>query len=140
MDISVVIPTYNRREVVRGSLETLFRQSLPPSQFEIIVVVDGSTDGTADSLRSLNPPCRFRLIEQENRGPAGARNTGFRSAESELVLFLDDDMRCDPALLTAHIAAHRGPDPTVAFGAIFLSPDSPQSLATECFQREIGAF
>jgi GT2 family glycosyltransferase len=140
MDISVVIPTYNRREIVRRSLETLFTQTLSPSRFEIIVVVDGSTDGTADSLRGLHPACRFRTIEQENRGPSGARNTGFRAAVADLVLFLDDDMRCDSALLAAHVAAHSESGPAVVFGAIFLSPDSPRSLATECFQREIGAF
>jgi glycosyltransferase involved in cell wall biosynthesis len=140
MDISVVIPTYNRREIVHRSLETLFTQTLSASRFEIIVVVDGSTDGTADSLRGLHPACRFRVIEQENRGPSGARNTGFRATAADLVLFLDDDMRCEPALLAAHVAAHSGPSLAVVFGAIFLSPDSPRSLAAECFQREIGAF
>lgn len=140
MDISVVIPTYNRRAIVRQSLETLFRQSLSPSQFEIIVVVDGSTDGTAASLRDLHPTCGYRVIEQQNHGPASARNAGFRAAEAKLVLFLDDDMRCDPALLATHLSAHQGPGAKVVFGSIFLSPDSPKSVAAECFQREIGAF
>lgn len=140
MDISVVIPTYNRREIVHRSLETLFTQTLQHSRFEIVVVVDGSTDGTADSLHGLHPPCRFRVIEQENKGPGGARNTGFRATAADLVLFLDDDMRCDPALLAAHVAAHARGNADAVFGAIFLSPDSPRSLAAECFQREIGAF
>lgn len=140
MEISVVVPTFNRREIVRRSLETLFAQSISPSRLEIIVVVDGSTDGTAEALRVLRPACRFRVIEQENRGLAGARNTGYRAAETGLVLFLDDDMLCDTDLVAAHVAAHKGADRMVAFGAIFLSPDSPPSLAAECFNREIGAF
>lgn len=140
MDISVVIPTYNRREIVRGSLETLFAQTLSPSRFEIVVVVDGATDGTAESLRELHPACQFRVIEQENRGPSSARNTGFRAAATDLVLFLDDDMRCDPELLANHLAAHSSDSRAVVFGAIFLSPNSPQSLAAECFRQEIGAF
>lgn len=140
MDISVVVPTYNRREIVSRSLQTLFAQDFPSSQFEVIVVVDGSTDGTAEALRALTPGCRFRVIEQENRGLAGARNTGFRAAESDLVLFLDDDMRCDPGLVSAHVKAHRESGSVVVFGALFLSADSKANLASECFKREIGAF
>ncbi|MGA2206738.1 MAG: glycosyltransferase family 2 protein [Terracidiphilus sp.] len=140
MDISVVVPTFNRRKIVTRTLETLFAQSAPAAAYEVIVVVDGSTDGIADVLRQLRPACRFRIIEQENRGPSAARNTGYRAAETGLVLFLDDDMFCDRGLVAAHIAAHRVLGRRVAFGALFLSADSPPSLATECFQREIGAF
>jgi glycosyltransferase involved in cell wall biosynthesis len=103
LSISVIVPTYNRRETLICSLETLFVQTVPASQVEIIVVVDGSTDGTVETLRHLRPECRFQVIEQENRGPAAARNAGARAAESELILFLDDDMRCDMELLRAHV-------------------------------------
>jgi GT2 family glycosyltransferase len=140
MDISAVVPTFNRREIVTRTLATLFAQDAPPDGYEIIVVVDGSTDGTADALRLLKPACRLRVIEQENRGLAGARNTGYRAAEADLVLFLDDDMLCDPRLLAAHVVAHKEPGRIVAFGALFLSADSPPSLAAECFRREIGKF
>ncbi len=140
MDISIVIPTFNRREMVRRTLETLFAQTFPADKYEVIVVVDGSTDGTAAMLRTLKPACRFRVIEQENRGLAGARNTGFREADAGLVLFLDDDMMCDQGLVAAHVAAHETTCQLVAFGVIFLSADSPPSLAAECFNREIGAF
>lgn len=140
MEISVVVPTYNRRQIVMQSLETLFSQDFPSSRFEIIVVVDGSSDGTATALRALTPACGFRVIEQENRGLAGARNTGFREARSDLILFLDDDMRCDPGLLSAHFRAHQRLGPVVVFGALFLSADSKENLASECFKREIGAF
>lgn len=140
MDISVVIPTYNRRRIVQRNLEKLFAQDYPPARFEIIVVDDGSSDGTAEALRQLPSPCRLRVLQQPNRGPSAARNAGYRAAESGLVLFLDDDMLCEPGLLAAHVAAHQGPGCKVAFGAIFLSPDSPRTLAAECFHREIGAF
>ncbi len=139
MDISVVVPTFNRREIVSRTLNTLFAQDFPASRYEIIVV-DGSTDGTAAALKSLTPRCRLRVIEQENRGPSAARNTGYRAAQAPLVLFLDDDMFCDPGLVVAHVAAHKDHDRCVAFGALFLSDDSPPSIAAECFNREIGAF
>lgn len=140
MDISIVIPTYNRSKILRRSLETIFAQDFPSSEFEVIVVVDGSKDNTAEALKPLRPACRFRVIEQENRGLAGARNTGFRAAESDLVLFLDDDMRSDPGLVAAHVKAHRRYGDVVVFGSLFLSSDSTTNLASECFRREIGAF
>lgn len=140
MEISVVVPTFNRKNTVRRCLETLFAQSLDASRFEIIVVVDGSTDGTAEALNALRPSCRFRVVEQENRGLAGARNSGYCAAETGLVLFLDDDMLCDQNLLARHLQAHHGVERSIAFGALFLSDDSPPGLAAECFHREIGAF
>lgn len=139
MRISVVVPTYNRKAIVTRTLESLFAQDCPSDSMEILVVVDGSTDGSAEQLRGLDAPCDFRVIVQENRGLAGARNTGLRAATGDVVLFLDDDMRCAPGLVSTHLEAHRRHQEVACFGALFFSPDSPRSLAAECFQREIGA-
>lgn len=140
MDISVVVPTYNRREMVRRTVESLFKQNFPPDRYEIVVVVDGSEDGTAEALRALRAPCRFRIVEQANSGLAAARNAGARAATGDLILFLDDDMLCAPELVAAHRTAHVNSPRTVGFGSIFLSPDSPPGLAAECFNRELGSF
>lgn len=140
MDVSVIVPTFNRRDLVVRTLNSLFVQEISPTELEIIVVVDGATDGTAEVLKEFRPECQFRVIEQENRGLAGARNTGFRAAESDLVIFLDDDMFCDPGLVAAHVETHKEAADVAAFGALFLSDDSPPSLAAECFKREIGAY
>lgn len=140
MDISVVVPTYNRREMVKHTIESLFAQDFPPAQYEIIVVVDGSVDGTAEALHGLKAPCKMSILEQANGGLAAARNAGASIADGDLLLFLDDDMRCVPELLAAHAAAHIHSPRTVGFGCIFLSPESPPSLAAECFNRELGAF
>ncbi|HVC45663.1 MAG TPA: glycosyltransferase family A protein [Terracidiphilus sp.] len=139
MRISVVVPTYNRRAIVTRTLERLFAQDCPRDSFEILVVVDGSTDGSAEALGRMRAPCALRVLEQENRGLAGARNTGFRAAQGEVVLFLDDDMRCELGLVAAHLTAHCQEEGIASFGALFLSPESPPSLAAECFKREIGA-
>jgi glycosyltransferase involved in cell wall biosynthesis len=140
MEISVVVPTFNRREMVKRTVESLFAQKFPHEQYEIIVVVDGSEDGTAEALRGMKAPCRFSIVEQENGGLAAARNSGARAAEGDLLLFLDDDMLCVPELVAAHVEAHRDAPRTVGFGCILLSPESPPSLAAECFNRELGAF
>ena len=91
--LSVVVPTRNRREVlIPRTLPAMFSQDVPVEDFEIIVVVDGSTDGTAQALSELQPPCSLRIIEQANRGPSAARNNGIRAALGDLLLFIDDDV------------------------------------------------
>jgi glycosyltransferase involved in cell wall biosynthesis len=138
--ISIVMPTYNRREIVLRSLKSLFEQDFPFADFEIIVVDDGSSDGTGKALRDISAPCRMRVIEQKNGGPGATRNAGVQVASAELILFLDDDMRCDRGLVGAHVEAHREGAKIVGYGAIFADAESPRGLALECFKREIGSF
>jgi len=85
--ISVVIPTYNRAQVVRNAIESVLAQTRPAA--EIIVVDDGSKDDTREVLASYGN--RIKAISQENGGLSAARNTGIRAASSEWVAFLDDD-------------------------------------------------
>jgi glycosyltransferase involved in cell wall biosynthesis len=58
----------------------VFDQELPADHMEVVVVVDGSTDGTAKYLRGVRAPCGFTIVEQHNRGPASARNAGVRAS------------------------------------------------------------
>jgi len=90
--VSVIVPTHNRRELLLRLLESLFRQRLAAEEFEIVVVCDGVTDGTIQSVRTLcerHP--RLRLIEQAQAGPGAARNTGARAARGHYLAFTDDD-------------------------------------------------
>ena len=100
---SIVIPTYQRRDVVLASLRAV--PAIAFGSFEVIVVVDGSTDGTAAAVRAL--PFPITVIDQENRGAATARNRGAASASGDILLFLDDDMEPDPAILFEHDRSHR---------------------------------
>jgi glycosyltransferase involved in cell wall biosynthesis len=84
---SVVIPTYNRRELLRQTLESVWKQAF--EDFEVIVVDDGSTDGTLEELRSLGS--RVGVLQQANRGPGAARNLGVTRARGEYLAFLDSD-------------------------------------------------
>ncbi|HWO84528.1 MAG TPA: glycosyltransferase, partial [Solirubrobacterales bacterium] len=102
---SVVIPTYQRRQTVVRSVTALAGQTC--SDFEVVVAVDGSSDGTADALRGLETSFPLRVLEQPNRGRAAAVNAGAAAAGGELILFLDDDMRADPRLLEEHERSHR---------------------------------
>src|SRR5579871_3087260 len=98
MKLSVVIPTYNRKESLRRTLDGLARQTYPFSEFEVVVVSDGSTDGTAEMLAQYMQTAPYALcaITQANGGPSRARNRGIREARYDVIVFLDDDVEPVP--------------------------------------------
>ncbi|ETA02185.1 hypothetical protein ThrDRAFT_01961 [Frankia casuarinae] len=125
---SIVMPTYNRRDVVLQSIAEL-RYLDMPWPCELIVVVDGSTDGTEKALQAVSLPFSKRILWQENAGAAAARNRGAAGALGEFILFLDDDMAADRRLLVEHerlLAA--GADAVV--GHIPMHPASPPTVLT----------
>lgn len=138
MVITVVIPTYNRRESLAHCLESLFQQTYPHDQLEINVVVDGSTDATLDYLKQLKFPCSHQVLEQSNRGQASARNAGIRAAHGKYILLLDDDFVCDTRLVEEHVSAHSGSNLAVV-GPI-LHDFTDQSLPAIAIDREIRPF
>lgn len=106
MQFSIIIPTYNRLDQLRRVLDALTAQTLGPDQFEVVVVSDGSSDGTAAYLREANYPFRLVPVFQANAGPAAARNNGVRHAQAPMILFLDDDVIPVPQLLAEHARSH----------------------------------
>lgn len=85
--VSVIIPTYNRASTLRRTVDSALAQTYQP--LEVIVVDDGSSDGTGEVLRSYGD--RIQAIYQPNGGPSAARNTGARSAKGQWLAFLDSD-------------------------------------------------
>jgi peptidoglycan/xylan/chitin deacetylase (PgdA/CDA1 family)/glycosyltransferase involved in cell wall biosynthesis len=123
---SIVIPTYQRREVVLRSVQALAHQEFE-GNFEVIVVVDGSMDGSGEALRQLSVPFPLMVIEQPNQGASTARNRGAQEAKGEIILFLDDDMEAHPQLITEHNGSHQqGADAVI--GNIPLHPESPKNF------------
>ncbi len=104
--LSVITPTFNRRARLGRVLSALTGQSLGPQVFEVVVVDDGSTDGTSEWLAAQHFPFQLVTKRQENAGPAVARNTGVLAASGELVVFLDDDVVPEPRLLEEHLQSH----------------------------------
>lgn len=108
MDLSIIIPTYNRAATLRETLAALDAQ-LTDSGFEVIVVDDGSTDNTAELTRSFASKTRLPVsyYYQPNRKQGAARNLGARFAEGEFLLFLGDDIVPGREFAEQHLAKHR---------------------------------
>lgn len=105
MELSVVIPTYNRRASLARTLASLEQQSLNRAAYEILVVDDGSTDGSWESLNQEKGVRAFR--QAQNAGPAAARNVGIQNATGKWILFLGDDTFPDANCLEKHLRAHQ---------------------------------
>jgi glycosyltransferase involved in cell wall biosynthesis/peptidoglycan/xylan/chitin deacetylase (PgdA/CDA1 family) len=126
--VSIVIPTYNRRSSLKRSLDSIASQDFPATEYEVIVVADGCTDGTEEYLRRFRPACGFRWLSQANLGAAAAQNAGIAAAAGDLIIFVDDDCICDPGLVAAHVEAHRDADRVVAIGPMLVHSDTPQGI------------
>lgn len=101
LSVSVVIPTYNGAKTILGCLGSLRYQTF--KDFEVVVVVDGSTDDTAARIKEATTWFdHLNIIERTNGGRATARNTGAQAASGDLLVFLDDDMKIEKDVIEAH--------------------------------------
>lgn len=117
MTVSVIIPTYNGAHKVIHMLHSLEKQIIKPA--EVIVVVDGSTDGTATLLKSEHFELPgFKIIEQPNGGRAKVRNRGAAEAKGALLIFFDDDMYLLPGCIEEHIKHHQNHPGTILTGGL----------------------
>ncbi|MGB7067961.1 MAG: glycosyltransferase family 2 protein [Pyrinomonadaceae bacterium] len=120
--ISVIIPTYNRADLVVGTIESVLTQSL--DDFEVIVADDGSNDNTKEVLSKYLADERFQYCFQSNHGRSAARNLGMHNASGEYLMFLDsDDLLFSNALEMLYNAAKAAPDAGLIAGSrIFIDP------------------
>jgi GT2 family glycosyltransferase len=121
--VSVVVPTFNRRASLARLIDALAAQDYPAARVEVLVVDDGSSDGTADWVRSVTPRYPLRFIEQAHAGPGAARNRGVVEGSGELIVFLDDDVVPDSGLISAHVSRHRARGDIVVIGPM-LPPEN----------------
>jgi glycosyltransferase involved in cell wall biosynthesis len=96
--VSIVIPIYNRAGFIQACLTSLLAQSYPRERYEIILVDDGSTDGSAAKANVLLQEWdgQFQIIQKTNGGPASARNAGIRVSKADIIAFIDSDCVADP--------------------------------------------
>ncbi len=115
--VSVIIPTYNRKDSLLCTLDSLSQQTYPAEHFEVIVVDDGGSDGT-EIIAQRCFPFALRYVRQQNQGAAMARNRGAAKAQGEILIFLDDDITVAPKFISAFQVELAHAAPTVAVGAL----------------------
>jgi len=123
--VSVVIPTYNRKNTLKLVLDSLFRQNYPKNKYEIVVVDDGSSDGTKETIDKLKKkaPVDLRYIKQERKGfrPGQAANLGAKNAKGKLLLFVWDDIVVIRDFIINHINAQKKADVVSGYRAGYKS-------------------
>jgi glycosyltransferase involved in cell wall biosynthesis len=107
--LSVIIPTYNRKNLLAKAIEGYLRQRSPELIRELLIVDDGSTDGSESMVRDFGGRSAFpiRYLRQPNQGPAAARNLGIRETRSPLALFTDSDIVPESTLVEQHFEWHQ---------------------------------
>ena len=137
--VSVVIPVFNGERFLRNAVESVLAQKYSP--LEIIMVDDGSTDGTADVARSL--PETVRYLHQTNQGPAAARNRGIERAQGSLIAFADaDDLWPEDKLALQLPYLMRDPAAEIVMGLIqqvLLSETGAENFAEPAFSVNLGS-
>ncbi len=128
-DTTVIIPTYNRLDSLLETLESLVHQTCLFDRFEVVIVDDGSSDGTRHITR--HPfPFALRYVRQENKGGVAARNLGAKAASGELLIFLDDDMTAEAGYIGALLEANTTAKKIVSRGQLLpWLPDTPTIFA-----------
>ncbi len=110
---SVIVPTYNRRELLSKTIQSLLASDLPSDAFEIIIVDDGSSDGTFELVHEFigKADCQIRYIYQKDEGYrlSRARNLGIQMAEGNVCVLLDCGVIVSQGCIRAHIEAHSEP-------------------------------
>ena len=115
---SLILPTFNHLSYLPLAVETALKQTL--DDFELVIVNDGSTDGTREWLDALRDP-RVRVIHQDNRGPAAAINAGVRAARGEYLTWISADNYCAPYFVEALVAAlDADPSSVIAYSPFYL--------------------
>jgi GT2 family glycosyltransferase len=126
--MTVVVPTYRRRDAVVRLLGALIDdlRDEEAAGVDLLVMVDGSRDGTIEAVETLESPVPLRVLFHENAGRAVTRNRGLAEAEGEIVWFVDDDMVPTSGLLERHRRAHATPTPRFMMGPCLHPPDGAE--------------
>ena len=135
LDLSVVIPTYDRPEAVRRLLASLADQSLPAESYEVIVVDDGSPQPVHDVIQDRFP-FRFRFMRIPNSGATRARNYGAERSQGHVIVFVDDDVTLTSTTLDALLEASQGRPKRLVTGRLVDRIEPPGSVFARVSLRE----
>ncbi|MEQ9288847.1 MAG: glycosyltransferase [Cyclobacteriaceae bacterium] len=136
LPISVIIPTFNGGHKISSLLQSLENQNT--TNFEVIVVIDGSTDNTIGILNALSfSNFRLKITNQQNSGRSISRNNGAKLAKNDLLLFVDDDMRLEKGVLAFHLEHHKNCPDTILVGNA-LEDDKNTTSDVQQYKRHLS--
>lgn len=131
---TIIIPSHNQLQLLKNALASLECQTWTLDRLEVIVVDDGSSDGTGDYLRSYSGKLQLRpVFHAEAKGRSGARNAGLRIASGDPIILLDGDMEVVPEFVEAHVAAGNGE--AAVLGMVRYHPDVQRSALTRYYPQ-----
>ena len=141
MKASIIIRAYNAEATLERAVKSAQAQQYPADAYEILVVDDGSTDGTATVALSFDD-ARIRIVRQENRGITEAGNVGIRRAEGDLIVFLDADDEAEPSFLSEATKALEDPSIDYAYGDYLEEYQGVTTIVrpSDPFKAPVGAF
>lgn len=119
MKASIIVPTYNKLPRLKLMLESLRFQHAEKSCYEVIIVDDGSKDGTRNYLDTYNFTYDCKVINVPNGGRASARNRGIQESQGDILIFCDDDLLLSPDYVTSHLMEQERNKGAVVHGAIY---------------------
>lgn len=137
--ISVIIPTHQRRDAVQSALVSLARQTAKPDSYEVVVSVDGSTDGTREMLAAFRAPYALRVATGPQRGRASARNVAIELARGEVIVIIDDDMQVVPEFVERHGRHHTAGSRLCVLGAVPVEVSAGSPPAAHYVQSKFAA-
>jgi glycosyltransferase involved in cell wall biosynthesis len=136
-EVSVIVPTRNRSDILRLSLPRLLGQDLSPQRYEVVIVDDASEDDTEKVVADYRRSNLVFLRLPTRRAAAYARNRAIEHAQGEILVFVDDDSLVEPDFLSAHLAIHRRHSRTVVTGPI-IEVTEPQSQSASALGARQG--
>lgn len=143
IEVSVIIPTFNRQPILRKTIEHICNQSFPNDKYEVIIIDDCSSDGTVKYLENLRLPVKFIVLQNYNNlGRAKTRNRGIRIARGKYILMIDDDIWATENLIENHLKIHQEHDKDIAVvGAVLASPEVLKTAINErCNDHHLWCF
>lgn len=130
---SVIIPTYNRKEILHKTLLAISEQSISANNYEVIVIDDGSTDETEEMISQLKQKFPIHYQYQANSGRASARNKGIKLAKNEIIIFIDSDIVVNQTFVEAHLKKHEE-YPTAIVNGIVVNTANFENPRSEKFK------
>lgn len=134
IEISIIVPTYNRQEALKKCLLSLDGQSYPRDRYEIIIVDDGSSYDAARTVKGFeNGNKNLTFIQQYHRGPSSARNLGVKAASGNIIGFVDDDCMVDKDWVKLMAESHRINPHVIAIGGLTLTSTQKAAVLVSQF-------